>query len=67
VNRPRMTISVLRGLLKIADLAPAELMGRSKEEILAELGGSKGCRDYDRAHQWINAMRHWYMKKEVQP
>ena len=66
MNRPRFTISVLRGLMKMHDLAPAELMGLSKEEELAALGGSKGSRDWDRAAQWLINMQRWYISKGEQ-
>ena len=65
MKRPRFSISVLRGLMRMADLAHAELMIYSQAERLEMLDGSKGSREWDRAAAWINDMRHWYMSKEV--
>lgn len=65
MNRPRFTISVLRGLLDMNGLASAELASFSAEEERQLLHGSS--RDYDRAARWLINMRHWYISKGEQP
>lgn len=67
MNRPRFTISVLRGLLSMNSLASAELMNFSPDEQRDMLDGPRGSRDYHRAAEWLISMRHWYMRKGEQP
>lgn len=64
MNRPRFTISVLRGLLDMNSLASAELASFSADEVRDLLHGSG--RDYDRAAQWLLEMQAWYRSKEEQ-
>jgi hypothetical protein len=62
VNRPRFTVSVLRGLLSFNSHAMEELAKYSHDERLAIIG-AKGLRDIDRAAEWLDAMRAWYLSK----
>lgn len=64
--RPRFTISILRGLKSMQDLAYAELQDMDRDELRAYFGGAKGELDYERAAKWLIRMSHWYQSREVQ-
>ena len=66
MNRPRFTVSILRGLLSMNSLASAELMNFSPDEQREMLDEGCGRRDYDRASQWLIDIQRWYISRGKQ-
>lgn len=64
MNRPRFTISVLRGLDELCSLGSCAF--ESMEDHEQEDYGAKGVRDIERAMEWLTAMAAWYRSKEEQ-
>ena len=62
MNRPRLTIAVLRGLDEMFALGHCqyEAMYDYEQKEYSE-------RDIERADEWLAAMFAWYRSKEVQP
>lgn len=60
MNRPRCTISVMRGLITLVRHAWDEINAtRTRRELLDEHGRT-GVRDMERAAQWVGAMQQYY-------
>lgn len=60
MNRPRCTVSVMRGLIELVGMAWHELNAtRTRRELLSEHGRT-AVRDMERASEWVDAMQKWY-------